>query len=462
MITKTRCYINTIPCQEMLDKEFRLTRGPEPHIMRIRCTDTRFDKLTNPVTLRLLVPDESNARYKRLNIKNLFLVQRHPANKRYHEYILADLRYMLANVEATVSFNILGYGGAYRQQSLDNGRVYTVKRAAIVALEKLIANCRELRGKVKVSSGSNDPLLSEPLPDNLSNYRGGGFFVGKPAEMLPAILGDAGDMTVTLAGNIEIVDRTSGRTSVTPCSRPTIDGTVAEADNHWVRPKKVRVHMPMRIGGEARSRAVVEPTLTSQEPGEPSATNLPDPKTNFVLDIEMVMPKLSAAGEDDQWLAADAWFTDARAKLTAAGVDQECSDIATRNAFMGKRFFDTYQLTAPQRALAARISGILTATWRRYWRIRSDERTVDARRRYDFRKELADMQLGLLQTDGTTKANVARGDFVTLLAYETEPDAPMSVNNPDNLSSGTAVASDFVEIPASVKWVDPYEGILRG
>ena len=394
--------------------QWKFTRGASPYIAAIAVPDDRFEKMRNPVELRVETPRPSMGSATTLRIRNLYLIASEALEvEGWRRYLLTDVRWMLAFGKITASYNIVSYGGELRPGTDRNGRRWTRREALEDAFARCVASVEQRHPQPLFTSGS--PLrfrapatrteFDTDLPDNLGNTPQGGYVGATWAQVSRDIIGDLGDVAPNPGGWLEVVDRET-RNLTAPENWAKISGILDAQNVVWQRPQWVVCHVPRRHGG----------ILSTAAPGVSRVRNLLDPEIANVAPAQQDDPAqllLNQPPDTPTWqeIETNAWLATFQ-KLT--GVSLGHRDIEGR--FFQPSLIDNRALSAPQRVAAAVLESILRRHWRLTWQIRDD----------DIRREYAHIELGRLRPDGTVEAAPAEAPYTVLLRYQREPDAPLS------------------------------------
>lgn len=402
---KVGMFLNDVPIEFIGTRQWSLIRGTSPFTMEITASDNRFSELENPVELTVFTPGPIPGELKEVTFKRLYLLQQKSTFKGLRTYLLADFRWLLRSVTLTAQYNILSYGGSLRPLSARDGvnQSWTVVAAFQDSLRQLVAQLH-LGDPPSVIRGTDDVRLSEDLPFNLGNSSGGGWVGAKIDEFVPAMIGDIADITMTREGDLEIVDRhTAVDVLDDAASFVLYDGDVSSKDVHWQKPRKIVPLFEKRLGG--RFSVISAEEETQADVGVD------------VLEIENVIPMYAVRDSDiGEWLTFSEFFLD------VAQYNILLNDKLIRERMMGPRLFSIRAFSAPERVRAAIIEDLVRTYWRSAWRV------FDSTLRETTRRTLADIQLGKIQSDGTSGRVSVKADYVKVRRWQAFKGQTLSEN----------------------------------
>lgn len=421
--TQVTWFLNDVPGAFVTPWTWKQTRGWQPYAVTVVQPDDRFSRLKNPVRLHIDTPGRTLQTVKRTTFERVYIVEQGRTTRGLYTYTLADLRWLLQSAALTASYNVRSWGGKYRAESLDAGAPFTVAGAMRHALKRLADRVTEgidhklLLGADEVEIFTNDPrLVATDLPDNLGNSDGGGWVAAKPAEFVPAMLRDAGDLIVTRGGWLRIIDR-SARVIGQLEEYVLLDGSIDPKNIAWQIPRKVRVQFEQVYGapfdivlGDAQAQAAnttTEPIVNS--PGKLTAQNV-FPK----LDPGAITAVAGAEPETkhEDYVTLDELNAIADIRPFAA------TEFQLRKRILQPRLINHDPLNANQRAIAEVYEQTLRRHWRRTFRVKNDE----------IRRRFANVELGKVQPDGTFKAASVVADFVRVFRWQSGVNEPLSRN----------------------------------
>ena len=382
----------------------------------------------NPVDIVFGAPDDSSRAIEFLTFKRWYITSSKVVDSKFVEYTLADCRWIGRYKKLTKSYNVKAYDDEYRSQSLNGGAEWTAFDAITDALKAY---------GLEVDTGhfKDTTLLAKKLPDNLSSRKGGGLFGSPMMEALPPMLESIrADLVPTKDGKVAIVDRTADSSAVF-AERAYNEGAISAKQVHWQIPKTVRVVFGKRYG----SRFEVVQTSSAAT----SAGGASEPV------IENVCPDL-----DPENPTKEVSFTElvAYATETLGLTETQIEQRFMRPSLLNDNEYDAK--TNEPGVVAPKLfsEGIVRKFWRTCWRVATDTQAEK-----DARRSFADINLGKLAADGTTKAAggvAANYVFVRRFGMLDDPQASaLTARFSKNIEFGEAA-------PFVAKWLDPRELIF--
>lgn len=443
--TQTFWWLDDVPGMNVAPWEWRQTRGADPYAVEIVCGDRRFDGLSNPVTLTVHTPDGDGA-VSEQQWKNLWILERESTRKGVWFYTLADVRWALLYGRLNAEYNVWGYGGRWRESSLNNRAIpYTIETAMRDAVRRF-SDSAGLLGVSLVTDTTLDEIRVKPLRMNLGNSRGGGWAGGKWVEVMNALMeGSPATIVPRRDGNLALVDGTSALVRDEVEKHILLDGKLGEKEVHWQLPKKCIVQFQKRHGSHFVN--LTQPISSHLEAlGIRSYSLVGD----FRMNIENVLPVYNedSRGQPEYLsMRQNAWggefFTRNPSTLPRnvhilLGVKMVDREI--RHRYLQPHMFNRTDLPAAGRPVAAAIEQIIRAYWRRLYRIVDDEN----------RERYADIRLGELQADGTTGEPIVVANWVQ--HHRTTIGGDWGGDVSKNLGPGQS--------PFNARWEDKQAGLI--
>lgn len=336
-----------------------------------RTADKALKGKRNPVTITVETAANDVVTPTTIGLTNWHIVERLPMEDGKVKYILVDDRWRLSYAKLTAQYNIVSYGGKYRADSVRGGVAWKCLDAAIDALTKLGAN---------VVVDPDLPLAARTidLPDNLGNADGGGF-VGAPMGLfLPLMLEPIRcDIVTNDKGEIVITDRvTEHHAGLDKFIH--MGGDVGQADNIWQRPSQIVVPFQRRV----------EKKFTYSH--DPRATASTDPLTP---QLENVIPEWDGTKPPERLTEIFKYVNQGFGRVLRMTL-QAAMLIWTR-----KQWFNIHDYTTAQELdQALEVESLIRMSFRRWFRVVTKSGDTD-----DVRARFADIRLGRLAPDGTTR-----------------------------------------------------------
>lgn len=281
----TKIHIDGIPVQLSAPMEIRFSRGWEPWRFSVYTTDSRFDNLTNPVTIKIETHGQANSAVSTLILENWYITSKIRQDEGGWKLNLADCRWAAEFNKLTASYNLTWWGledGWYRQESLNGNNSWLAVDAIKDALTRF--------GLVVDDNPKLHPSFAALLlPKNLGTAPTGGF-VGAAYYEAMSIMAEsvALDIIAKPNGHVMLVDRISNLTGDMNNFRP-IAGSANYKDISWSQPTELVVLFAKRL--ERRW------DYEEKNPAATSSTYPPYQGNNIDGHLENVIPKYDPDGE---------------------------------------------------------------------------------------------------------------------------------------------------------------------
>lgn len=353
-------------------------------------------KKDGAVTIEIECADPTVSGSEKITLKGWHLIKRKVREATHKsaqlvEYQFADVRWRKNFNKLTASYNIVSYGGRYREDTLYNKITpWRVWQAAFDAL-------KELKYDVKIDIDDQDCYRPQ-LPDNMSNAKGGGFVEARQDFALPPILEAAAlNMVPNGDGGVNITDRHSERSKDLK-KYLQFAGGAEKAKLQWQFPKYIVVPFPKRIERLGSFDEDARATSSSNE---------------YDVPIENVIPKwvpgTSLSVEDHQEI--DTYLLTRYLEGNWPGPNRMAH---VRKHYLHKRMFDLHNpnLTTTAKVNMEVIEQLVRSCFRKRYRFKTPDLTGSIKSTDELRARYADLQLGRLKKDGTTRKDSVYCDYV--------------------------------------------------
>lgn len=379
----TKVFLNDIPVQYVRPFEIRLSRGWEPWTFAIGVTDSRFDGLTNPVTIKVQTVSEDNTTPAILELEGWNITSKIRHNEFSYDLVIQDPRWVAESSKLSTSYNVTWWDSPIlRQGSSDNGQPWTIINAITDALESF---------GLTVDPNFNLPgeIQTEILPNNLGPSPGGGFAGVPYLEAMPILTEFAAvDIVVKPNGHVTIVDRATDVVNDLTGYR-VVAGTVENKDMHWSQPKRLEVLFPKRI--ERRFEYTEVAPISSVVTGPGGLENYTG--NGIDNEIKNVIPEFSVATFSGRHLELYGHVFE----RTGYALNTVLQRIQVPGIFPWGDAHFMKGLTARRFNEFKWFEVQLQDTWRRRFRVEKQALAIG-----EVARPLANLKLGRLASDGTT------------------------------------------------------------
>lgn len=415
--------------------EITYSRGVDPSQVAFvvgsgRKADKALKNAKNPVEIKLECAGLKTIDSESITLKGWYVTARREREKGFVEYQLQDVRWVKSFNKLTAQYNILSYGGNYRRESVPAvGFAWRAYDACVDALEKLGFTVTD---NPKLAAG----IKAIPLPDNLGNALGGGWVAADITECMPPMLESiACDIVMLDDGSVQIQDRVTGAAG-NLLKYAQVTGDVAAADIKWQKPKNIIVPFPKRIERRGTYNEAVGATSTGAVP--------------YNVDLENVIPNYIPGGSEQVKDHTEFKTYVAKYFMTLKKV---------RERWFKRVMFDLLgSLTSVQYFQLSVIQSLVQQSYRQRFRFKPpDSASAKNVATSEIRAHFADLQLGRLQRDGTTRKDGVYMNHVRELRFGKLPkrgNGKPKANKLEAKFTENVAFSATVPAPATAQWID--------
>jgi hypothetical protein len=249
-MTQTSWKLNDLPIDQAQPATLTIDRGYSPSslvfVVREELAE-RIRALTNPVTIEVTAPD-LQGQPQVLKLEKWYITALEPAAPGFWRCVIHDVRWTAASgkrklthdYNVFISTGVDDTQGVYRTSSLNGIVKWTAYKACIDAI-------RRFGLTFEADPGLDTKLLTQELPRNLGNAKGGGF-VGADFEYALPILAETIqlDLVPLENGSVTLTDRIRNQTNGLE-KFIGIEGRIGTRDWRWRKPRKVRLLFEQRV-----------------------------------------------------------------------------------------------------------------------------------------------------------------------------------------------------------------------